>query len=88
MGNKRKDYRALRSGKELNQHDFWAQVGVTQSGGSRYESGRNVPKPVAELVRLHHELGIDTRLITTANAALIQAVLENGMKVRTNERTA
>lgn len=84
MGNKRKDYRALRSGKELNQHDFWAQVGVTQSGGSRYESGRNVPKPVAELVRLHHELGIDTRLITTANAALIQAVLENG----TNERTA
>lgn len=84
MGNKRKDCRALRSGKELNQHDFWAQVGVTQSGGSRYESGRNVPKPVAELVRLHHELGIDTRLITTANAALIQAVLENG----TNERTA
>ena len=27
----------------LNQKDFWARYGVTQSGGSRYESGRNIP---------------------------------------------
>ena len=76
MSKQRKDYRALRYGKGLTQHDFWGQIGVTQSGGSRYESGRDVPKPVEELVRLHHELGIDTRLITKENAVRIQAVLK------------
>ncbi len=36
-----------------NQKDFWAKYGVTQSGGSRYESGRNIPKPLAILLWLH-----------------------------------
>lgn len=27
----------------LNQTEFWSRVGVTQSGGSRYESGRRIP---------------------------------------------
>lgn len=37
----------------LNQFDFWRRYGVTQSGGSRYESGRNIPKPLAILLWLH-----------------------------------
>ncbi len=37
----------------VNQSDFWARYGVTQSGGSRYESGRNIPKPLAILLYLH-----------------------------------
>lgn len=40
-----------KSGK--NQSQFWAKFGVTQSGGSRYESGRNLPMPVALLLALH-----------------------------------
>ena len=45
-----KDYRALRRKLDLNQTEFWSRLGVTQSGGSRYEaSGRKVPKPVAML---------------------------------------
>lgn len=32
---------AIRAGTGLNQTDFWARVGVSQSAGSRYESGRN-----------------------------------------------
>jgi DNA-binding transcriptional regulator YiaG len=36
----------------LNQADFWRPLGVTQSGGSRYESGRNLPKPVRLLLTL------------------------------------
>jgi transcriptional regulator with XRE-family HTH domain len=36
----------------LNQFDFWSRFGVTQSGGSRYESGRNIPLPTAMLVWL------------------------------------
>ena len=46
--------RAIRQRLGLNQQDFWGQIGVTQSGGSRYESGRDMPKPVRELLRLVH----------------------------------
>jgi transcriptional regulator with XRE-family HTH domain len=43
----------------LNQSEFWGKIGVTQSGGSRYESGRSMPRPVRELLRLVHIEGID-----------------------------
>ncbi len=36
-----------------NQSTFWTRFGVTQSGGSRYESGRNMPKPVRMLLSLY-----------------------------------
>ena len=51
--------RDLRHRLGLNQQEFWSAVGVTQSGGSRYETGRSMPKPVCELVRLVHIEGID-----------------------------
>ncbi len=51
--------RHLRQRLGLNQQEFWSAVGVTQSGGSRYETGRSMPKPVLELVRLGHVEGID-----------------------------
>ncbi|GEM_PF-7048683 len=76
-----RDYRVMRKKMGLNQSQFWGAVKVTQSGGSRYESGRQAPAQVDELVRLRHELDIDTALITTENAALIRAVLETGIKV-------
>lgn len=44
----------IRKKTGLNQIDFWGKVGVTQSGGSRYETGRKMPKPVRELLRLVH----------------------------------
>jgi predicted transcriptional regulator len=44
-----KDYRKLRSKMNLNQSEFWNRVGATQSAGSRYETGRTVPKSVAVL---------------------------------------
>jgi DNA-binding XRE family transcriptional regulator len=43
------DAREIRHKLGLNQQQFWSTLGVTQSGGSRYESGRNMPKPVREL---------------------------------------
>lgn len=70
--------REIRRLRGSNQQEFWGRVCVTQSGGSRYESGRDVPAPVAELLRLHYELGIDTRQINASNAEQIRAVLENG----------
>ena len=43
----------------LNQQEFWTSIGVTQSGGSRYESGRTMPRPVRELLRLVHVERLD-----------------------------
>ena len=37
----------------LNQTAYWARFGVTQSGGSRYESGRSIPKPLMILIQLN-----------------------------------
>ena len=33
----------------LNQTEFWSRLGITQSGASRYESGRSIPRPVQVL---------------------------------------
>lgn len=58
------DPRTLRRTLSLNQSQFWSRIGVTQSGGSRYENGRPMPKPVRELMRLTHEEGIDLTQLT------------------------
>ena len=44
--------REMRKKLGLTQTEFWSAVGVTQSGGSRYESGCNICKSVSELIRL------------------------------------
>jgi transcriptional regulator with XRE-family HTH domain len=51
--------REIRRRLGLNQQEFWTRIGVTQSGGSRYESGRSMPRPVRELLRLVHVEQID-----------------------------
>lgn len=47
-----KDYKTLRTKLRLNQTEFWNRLGVTQSGGSRYESFRPVTKPTAILAHM------------------------------------
>lgn len=47
-----KDYRLLRVTLDLSQTEFWGRLGITQSAGSRYESGRNPCRPVAVLAHL------------------------------------
>lgn len=37
---------------DLNQTTFWSVVGMTQSAGSRYESGRDIPRPLHFLLTL------------------------------------
>ena len=53
------DAREIRRKLGMNQQQFWSKIGVTQSGGSRYESGRNMPRPVQQLLRLVHVEQID-----------------------------
>ena len=43
---------AVRVKRGENQSQFWGRLGVTQSGGSRYESGRTIPKPVQLLLQV------------------------------------
>ena len=66
------DAREIRRRLGLNQQQCWSTLGVTQSGGSRYESGRNMPKPGRELVRLVHVEGVDIAAITRDDWEVIE----------------
>ena len=46
------EIKAVRQKHAMNQSQFWGRVGVTQSGGSRYESERNIPVPVQLLLHI------------------------------------
>ena len=52
MSSNKFDLKEMRKKRGMNQSNFWAPLGVTQSGGSRYESDRNLPKPVESLVTI------------------------------------
>ena len=54
MSKKLKTVLDLRKSLGLNQTEFWGPLGVTQSGSSRYERGRRIPKPVAILLEIKH----------------------------------
>lgn len=63
--------REIRRKLGLNQQQFWSKIGVTQSGGSRYESGRNMPRPVRELLRLVHVEQIDLQRVKRDDMELV-----------------
>lgn len=66
------DAREIRRKLGLNQQQFWSALGVTQSGGSRYESGRNMPKPVRELLRLVHVEQIDIKTVKREDMEIVE----------------
>lgn len=66
--------REIRRKLGLNQQEFWTQIGVTQSGGSRYESGRNMPKPVRELLRLVHVEQLDLTRVKKEDFEIIDFI--------------
>lgn len=63
--------RNLRQKLGLNQQEFWGMIGVTQSGGSRYESGRAMPKPVQKLLKVVHMEGIDIGRLNRGDVEVI-----------------
>ena len=69
--------REIRRRLGLNQEQFWTQIGVTQSGGSRYESGREMPKPVRELRRLVHVEQIDLSEVKRVDFEIIKYLKES-----------
>ena len=54
----------------LNQSDFWTRFGVAQSGGSRYESGRDIAGPTQILMMLYASGRIDDNDLLLARSIL------------------
>lgn len=46
------EVRELRRERRMNQGEFWSIFKTTQSGGSRYESGRDIPESVQALLNI------------------------------------
>ena len=66
------DVREIRRKLGLNQSQFWSKIGVTQSGGSRYESGRNIPRPVQALLRLVHIEQVDIAKVKKDDVEVVE----------------
>lgn len=66
------DAREIRRKLGMNQSQFWSKIGVTQSGGSRYESGRSMPRPVQALLRLVHVEQIDINRVKREDFEVVE----------------
>ena len=71
---------AMRKKLNVNQSEFWSRVGIGQSAGSRYESGRNIPRPVQMLLRVAYG--------TKAQAAKQVEALRPSATAEASEETA
>ena len=71
---------AMRKKLNVNQSEFWSRVGIGQSAGSRYESGRNIPRPVQMLLRIGYG--------TKAQAAKQLEALRPSAAAEASEETA
>jgi transcriptional regulator with XRE-family HTH domain len=80
--------REIRRRLRMNQQEFWSRIGVTQSGGSRYESGRSMPKPVRELLRLVHIEGIPLDRARGADFEVVSYLKKANPKLYTTLRKA
>lgn len=58
---------AYRRKMKESQKIFWSRFGVTQSRGSRFELGANIPKPVMILLRLYFGARINDEDISNVN---------------------
>lgn len=87
-GTEKLDPRELRRVLGLNQTQFWSKIGVTQSGGSRYESGRNMPRPVATLVRLVHVEQVDIGKIKKEDIEVVEYLKESDPDLYKNLKKA
>jgi transcriptional regulator with XRE-family HTH domain len=73
--------RDIRRKLGMNQQDFWSRIGVTQSGGSRYESGRNMPRPVRELLRIVHVEQVDLGKIKSEDFGIAERLKQSNPRL-------
>lgn len=80
--------REIRRKLGLNQQEFWTKIGVTQSGGSRYESGRDMPKPVRELLRLVHMEHVDLSKVKREDFEIVEYMKQSHADIYKNMKKA
>jgi transcriptional regulator with XRE-family HTH domain len=68
------DLREIRRKLGMNQSEFWSKLGITQSGGSRYESGRDMPWAVGQLLRLMYVERIDLNRIKRGDLEVLETL--------------
>lgn len=66
--------REIRRKLGLNQSEFWSKLGITQSGGSRYESGRDMPWAVNQLLRLMYVERVDLHRIKRGDLEILDTL--------------
>ena len=64
--------KTLRLELGLTQAAFWSPVGVSQSGGSRYESGRKLPASISALLHLVHVESVNISQVSGDDARVGQ----------------
>jgi transcriptional regulator with XRE-family HTH domain len=68
--------RELRKRLGLTQPQFWGAVGLTQSGGCRYEKGGSIPRPYRILIFLIHVAGLTIDVTSKEGAGSAKALAE------------
>lgn len=63
-----KSLREYRIARLENQTRFWSRFGVTQSRGSRFELGMEIPAPVTILLKLYLNGVIDDEDLSSAKS--------------------
>ena len=63
---------ALRRSLNLRQSAFWLRLGVTQSGGSRYENGRPLPVAVGKLLEVIYIKGVSPGRLKENDSAILE----------------
>jgi hypothetical protein len=61
------------------QTEFWSRFGVSQSGGSRYETGRPVPRPTAMLVQAFADGVVDDKALALLRKKTSDDSIKRGM---------
>jgi transcriptional regulator with XRE-family HTH domain len=68
--------RELRKRLDMTQPEFWGAVGLTQSGGCRYEKGGSIPRPYRILIFLIHVAGLTIDVTSRDGAGAAKALAE------------
>lgn len=71
------DVAELRRKLQLTQKEFWGQIGVTQSGGSRYENNRRIPAPISLLLEVTYLKGLNLDTVAKGDAEILAYLKAN-----------